>query len=41
MLDVLVEDGEKACDELSKEYSSDRVMFTRCDVTSKNEMVRG
>ena len=41
MLDVLGEEGEKACGELSKEYSPDKVMFTRCDVTSKNEMVSG
>ena len=39
MLDVLHEEGEKACAELKKEFASSDVMFTRCDVTNKNEMV--
>lgn len=39
MVDIDEEKGLKACTELQKQYSTQNVMFTHCDVTKSDELV--
>ena len=40
MVDIDEEKGQEACTELQKEYSTVNVMFTRCDVTNSDQLVK-
>lgn len=40
LLDVRDDLGLAACKQLQMEHSQDRVMFIRCDVTNKDQLVR-
>lgn len=40
MVDVNEKLGRAACTELQNEYSRENVMFTLCDVTKREQLVR-
>ena len=40
MVDIDEEKGQEACTELQKEYSTVNVMFTHCDVTNSDQLVK-